>query len=272
MEKKNKKRKIKIISIIILCLVIRVPILIYQGMWPVGFFYALTHKTDISHIPIGISYTIKYPSDLSDLSEQSEVDMVWYDDVEKAIYDVSAIKDMSKYRSEEIINQYPIGLYVYGESYSYLYMIRRVNEEGTVGYHGVQMCGEYKAGKYSQPLYIWTALIEQSVENPYYIYDFDDIIAQSIIHKLAMGRPIFDENDNQVFYGVVKDKEELESLTIDGNPVDEIIPIETQDGMYYFWSYSKTRIAEKLDIDMGEFRYQEVIDQLEIKYDKQEEE
>ena len=104
------------------------------------------------------------------------------------------------------------------------------------------------------------------------VYDFDDIIAQSIIHKLAMGRPIFDENDNQVFYGVVKDKEELESLTIDGNPVDEIIPIETQDGMYYFWTYSKTRIAEKLDIDMGEFRYQEVIDQLEIRYDKQEEE
>ena len=89
---------------------------------------------------------------------------------------------------------------------------------------------------------------------------------------MAFGRPIFDENDNQVFYGVVKDKEELESLTIDGNPVDEIIPIETEDGMYYFWSYSKTRIAEKLDIDMGDFYYRDVIDQLAIKYVKPDEE
>lgn len=269
-----KKKVLKRVVLIITILLLKLPFVVGLNLCIFRALCDFLPPYDISDtkVSIGYSYTIAGAADLSSLPEPEDVDVVWYENIDEAILDTSAIKERSHYENIGVINEYPLKKFYYADGYSILYLTRLPSKTNDFVYMIIQLSGECMDGKCSQPLYIWSTLVEQSVDDMMYTYDFDDVIAQSIVYNLAFGRPIFDENDNQVFYGVVKDKEELESLTIDGNPVDEIIPIETQDGMYYFWTYSKTRIAEKLDIDMGEFRYQEVIDQLEIKYDKQEEE
>lgn len=102
-----------------------------------------------------------------------------------------------------------------------------------------------------------------------YSYDCDDGIAFYIEQEAAITF-IFGNQEGQipVFFGMWDDKDEIESLTVAGES-PQIIPVEAKEETRYFWYFEDAHWFDKLEeIDWSDYTYGEIINLLEIKYDK----
>ena len=102
-------------------------------------------------------------------------------------------------------------------------------------------------------------------------YDCDDAVVDYIIFELSSDR-VLDDHQLQMFFGSWPDKEELESLTIAGIPLEILDePLVLNGEEYYFWYLIDLSWCERLqDIQWSSFTYADVIELLDIEYEPRE--
>ena len=109
-----------------------------------------------------------------------------------------------------------------------------------------------------------------SADNPAYHYDLDDSVCERIVDQYASHALAQKNEEIPVFWGCWKNKDELKSLTIDGQSVETIAKL-SDSSPYSFWMIQSDGILPKLKtIDFSGFTYQQMTDVLGIKYQKQE--
>lgn len=232
----------------------------------IGFGVLVSHHhVDVSDLNQSIAIDADLSGDPASLSTDSEDhiaddELHWYDSVDEATQDDSLVRDAETY-----------------VSYRQLADLAGMTEsDGTVmAFYGIQNDDDHLAiyyyrirnGKYSQPYQIDKPV---SADNPAYHYDLDDSVCERIVDQYASHALAQKNEEIPVFWGCWKNKNELKSLTIDGQSVETIAKL-SDSSPYSFWMIQSDGILPKLKtIDFSGFTYQQMTDVLGIKYQKQE--
>ena len=127
------------------------------------------------------------------------------------------------------------------------------------------MIFKIKDNQISQPYWIESYNLEVWFENSHYTYDFDDSVVAFIIKETVVDI-LEDEKDGFPIYFGTWAGQEVEGLTIDGiRP--EVVPVKLENKTYYFWFYLEAEWKDKVKkINWSDFTYQQIIDQLKIRY------
>lgn len=126
-------------------------------------------------------------------------------------------------------------------------------------------------GDISQPYLISRNGFSFSEYSDHYIYDLDDDVAYALI-SISTSDSLSDVNGGKpIYFGAGGNQREVESLTINGKKPTQIIPIEFSEEIYYFWYYDDCDWAKELQtINLDKFTTGEIIELLDIEYDKAE--
>lgn len=279
MKKNNIKVILKNFFIIILIVAVLF-IMLFLGIGVLAFFT----KTDITNIPKSISINITGTSVVSEESDSILDELCWYDTFDEAIKDDSLIREVLGY--EEIYlreNTVRITKTQIDDNLIVFYMpayTKEEKEQQDAGeYVGVFLCMQLKIkdGKISQPYNITRYARdlnypEVSVFKARYTYDCDDSIVRGIEKKIMMDLLIAPELYVPIYCGTWQNKEEIESLTINGEHL-KIYPVQSGEDIYYLWYIDDIQEinAELGQINWGDFTYGEIIEVLDIRYEKSEE-
>lgn len=278
MIKSKKCKKIIIICVAILGYIITIAMIVFLSafIW-VGLELIFgVRVADATNIPRSISGTITFNSDYSK-SGSKEKELCWYDTVEEALQNDEIIKaddvvgetvDYKKSDSLELVRIQS------KDKLAILYT--RMPEEGDVtGIFYVILRIEnnkfsqpYMVGRYgNSPGYFYAVSGKRD-----FIYDCDDSVVFYLIEE-NIASNVFGQGKKDkipLCFGMWKDKDEIESLTVAGEK-PEIIEITAKEDTRYFWYFEDPQWLERLEkIDWGDFTYGQVIDELEIKYIKSE--
>ena len=232
----------------------------------IGFGVLVSHHhADVSDLNQSIAIDADLSGDPASLSTDSEDYIAddklhWYDSVDEAMQDDSLVRDAETYVSCRQLAD-PAGM---------------TESDGTVmAFYGIQNDDDHLAiyycrirnGKYSQPYQIDKPVC---ADNLAYHYDLDDSVCERIVDQYASHALAQKNEEIPVFWGCWKNKDELKSLTIDGQSVETIAKL-SDSSPYSFWMIQSDGILPKLKtIDFSGFTYQQMTDALGIKYQKQE--
>ncbi len=253
--KKKVKTIVKAIGIIIAVMALLLLALII-------YFIITKPKADISDIPqsMGVSL-INFPESGTDGDNEK---FKWYSFAKDAAKDTSLIED-SKYfagydTAEKIMD--------FENDEQYMVINAYKNPENTendfisfVLYHKQQ-------GQYSQPYYIFTTWIDLNNDDMY-SYDCDDAAASFAALEDAMGLTMDMGDEGTVYFGFWTNEGETKSMTFAGRKTDGVKTVDLFDTPYYFWYITLPDMEKRLrNIDYGNYTCQDMIDALELKYDK----
>lgn len=229
---------------------------------------------DATDIPRSISGTITFNSDYSK-NGSKEKELCWYDTVEEALENDELIRDNDivgetvDYKKSDSLELVRIQN---KDKLAILYT--RTPEEGNVTrifyvilrIENNKFSQPYMVGRYgNSPGYVYA-----ESGKPDFIYDCDDSVVFYLIRE-NIASNVFGQGKKDkipLCFGMWKDKDEIESLTVAGEK-PEIIEITAKEDTRYFWYFEDPQWLERLDkINWGDFTYGQVIDELEIKYIK----
>lgn len=243
--------------------------LLFMGI--IIYFLITKPKADISDIPQSIEgfVYIEGSNDKPSSTQAPSKEYNWYDSIEEAGKDTSLIESRSMFDayqaslSEEIIHFETDEQYMSVRVFKY--------DESVSEHDFVLFTLFYKQdGQYSQPYNIFSTWIDLNTDDMY-TYDCDDA-AIEFINLENTFRAAFDKGEEGTLYcGFWTDEKETNSMTFGGRKIDGIETINFFDTPYYFWYATLTDAKEKLrKIDYSDYTYQEIIDVLELKYEKRE--
>lgn len=254
-------KKIKKIIIIMLVIIFITAIIAIS----IALVKAINEPIDITDIQKSVS--------ISSFSEKEEdVVLKWYETLDEALQDDELIRDENvgeiDYKMSDAVELLQIQ-----NANSLAVFYTRVPKEGNIA-RIVCVLIEIKDGKFSQPYRIELVgskpgYSNNSAEKSYYTYDCDDAIVFYIEQEMVIGRA-FGNGQNQIpiCFGMWDDENEIQSLTIAGQS-PTIIPIVGDEDTRYFWYYENIDWLDKLEvIDWNNYTYGQIIDLLEIKYNK----
>lgn len=229
----------------------------------IGFGILVSHyHADVSDIKSSISVRTDFAggtaASSADTAEVSAEDdrLHWYNTIEEAMQDASLVRDAKTYMS-------------YNQLANLAGMIKSNGQ--VMAFYGIQNDDAHLAiyycrvrnGQYSQPYRIDKPMC---ADNPAYHYDLDDSVCERIADQYASQAMAQKNKEIPFFWGCWKDRKELKSLTIDGQPVETITKL-SDSNPYYFWMIRSDRIIPKLQtIDFSGFTYQQMTDVLNIKF------
>ena len=220
-------------------------------------------KSDISDVPNQIS--VSSGNQISSTINMEE-DLEWYDTLDEAKQDVSIIKKNENYvayrsQTTEIIQK------KYEDRLIYFYLLTEegLDDSSVKADAFAYMIFKIKDNQISQPYWIESYNLEVGFENSHYTYDFDDSVVAFIIKETVVDI-LEDEKDGFPIYFGTWVGQEVEGLTIDGiRP--EVVPVKLENKTYYFWFYLEAEWKDKVKkINWSDFTYQQIIDQLKIRY------
>lgn len=190
-----------------------------------------------------------------DLSEEEK--LKWYDSMEEALEDKEKMYDPLDNLLEQKI------VMVEKDDEVIIFFVPR-DEKKYFAYAIMKRDGE----RYSQPYLNQYYLLDYTYIDWNQRYDFDDTVAESIVEEFVID-DIRLEDKPEIYFGVYRNKHEVESLTIAGKK-PEIVEFEEAGETWYMWYYTEADWIENLSvIDWGDFTLQQIIDCLPIEYDKE---
>lgn len=239
----------------------------YAGM----LLFGLVDITDLKW-SLSVDYISSiYTHSTSRLVEHN-LDLQWYDTLEEALQNDELVKDG---KSKIDFQEGDVVELLQAQTDNRLAVLyTRTPKEGDIT-HILCLLVEIKDGKYSQPFeYLiygnepgYTLLVSN---RPDHHYDCDDGIVFYILNESVMWDTFFGNQQDQipVVFGMWSDKNEIESLTVAGQS-PKIIPVVAEEDTRYFWYFDKVDWLDRLEeIDRSNFTYGQIIDLLEIKYEK----
>ena len=219
------------------------------------FICLLKTKTPIKDQ--NISFNVGFYNKSSDIKID---DLNWYKNEDEAFSDFSAIEDTL---GVESINELCFEYEQYNES-----LIRRyysIPKRDGEGYRLIIADVLVKEDTYSQVFRLNTDVVNLYDIDNHNVYDVADATVQSILFDYASPICFKNNSQEQVYHGYWNNKEELETMTIAGKPLSEVIELDYPDGVkYYMWISQISDVEDKiLGID-GELTYRKVIEALGI--------
>lgn len=189
-------------------------------------------------------------------------DLEWYDTVEEAIENGDKFED-TLYK-DYVLSQEFYRLEFDDRLVIFFKMPNGANEKEELM---AFMLFAVNQGQVSQPYDYQVYRPEPSMGSKAYAFDCDDAIVDYMIFELRINDAL-DEYGMKLFFGTWPDREELESLTIDGVPLEILEePITINHKEYYFWYITDLSWSEKLlEIYWSSFTYGDVIEILDIQY------
>lgn len=264
---KKKFKKILVITCIIICIIF-VLIVIFLI---IGFKRFLYGEEDITDIPcsIAVNISVSNPPASDNSESEQRADLRWYETLEEALQDDELIKgeaEIAAYKESDAVELVQIQTVD-----KLIVFYSRAPQERI--YCVLLETGD---GNFSQPykMYIYRnrpgdpGILGESD----YSYDCDDGMV-FYIEREAVLRNIIGEGQDQipVCFGMWANKAELESVTVAGQ-APKIIPVVFEEDTRYFWYFENVDWLDRLGaINWGNYTYRQIIDVLEIKYDKAEE-
>lgn len=101
------------------------------------------------------------------------------------------------------------------------------------------------------------------------IMDCDDAAASFVALENVMGLTMGKGKKGTVYFGFWSNEAETKSLTFAGQGPDEVKTVNLFDSPYYFWHITLPDTEKRLrSIDYSDYTCQDMIDALEIKYDR----
>lgn len=274
---KNSKKNIKTIIITLGCL-ITIAMIIFIIAFICAGINVIFEAQDATDIPRSISGAITFNSDYSK-NGSKEKELCWYDTVEEALENDELIRDNDivgetvDYKKSDSLELVRIQN---KDKLAILYT--RTPEEGNIT-RIFYVILRIENNKFSQPYMVGRygnspGYVSAESGKPDFIYDCDDSVVFYLIRE-NIASNVFGQGKKDkipLCFGMWKDKDEIESLTVAGEK-PEIIEITAKEDTRYFWYFEDPQWLERLEkIDWGDFTYGQVIDELEIKYIKSEEE
>ena len=262
--------------IVIMCIIIGIffGFIVLAGI--IAFKQFINGEVDITDITISISINTSssYPSYSVNSKTEQKADLKWYETLEEAlqndelIYGEAGSVDYKESDALELVQiQTANKLVVF---------YTRVPKEGNIP-RIYCVFTEVKDGKFSQPYKTFTCESRAGITSSLtgkttYSYDCDDSAAFYIVQE-AVIRSVSGNSEDQVpvCFGMWTNKAEIESLTVAGQ-APKIIPVVAEEDTRYFWYFENVDWLDRLEaINWSRFTYGQVINLLEIKYDKAEE-
>ena len=123
--------------------------------------------------------------------------------------------------------------------------------------------------QYSQPYYIFATWIDLNHDDMY-SYDCDDAAVNFIDLEEVFGLNLGQGEEGSLYCGFWTNERETRSMTFAGQKVDGVEAVHFFDTPYYFWYITLPDTKERLqNIDHSDYTFQEIIDALELHYDKE---
>lgn len=205
-------------------------------------------------------------SDALKASEEKEAfyeELEWYDTLEEAMRNDSRIKT-------EIDNIYYLCNYEFfrieleGKLAIFYTVPDEDNRKDELMLYMLFGCQE---GKISQPYYMDGMLPVPGWGSNDCFYDCDDGVVDYIVYQMIRGK-YQQEPGLEMFYGAWPDKEELESLTIAGIPLNVLqTPIQVGGNDNYFWYITDLSWTERLSsLNWSGITWGQIIEALDIQY------
>lgn len=266
--------KIVITCIAILGCIITIAIIIFLSVfiWAgINVVFGVQDATDISR---SISASITSSSDYSKNGSR-ENELCWYDTVEEALQNDELIKD-DDIIGEEVDYKKSDSLELVRiqnkDKLAILYT--RTPEEGDIT-RIFYVILRIESNKFSQPYMVGRygngpGYVSAESGKPDFIYDCDDSVVFYLLRETVTSNVFGQDREDKIplCFGMWKDKDEIESLTVAGEK-PEIIEITAKEDIRYFWYFEDPQWLEQLEkINWGDFTYRQVIDKLDIKYIK----
>lgn len=256
---KGKLKKALIITLIV------VGILVLAVIGLGIYFIATKPKADISEIPqnLGISAIL---SNTASTSSEEEADLNWYATLDEAGEDTSLIEKsafFSGYDTSERIKAF--------EGDDQCMAVNAYDNPKNENNDFVSfVLYRKREGKYSQPYKIFSTWIDLNNDDTY-CYDCDDEAVSLLSLEDALGFAVDMGDGDKLYCGFWTDEAETRSLTFAGQEVDGVEKVDYYDTPYYFWYIALPDVEERLPgIDYGSYTCQELIDALEVRYEKAE--
>ncbi len=250
-------------ALIIIFVIAGIPALAVIGLGI--YFIATKPKADINEIPqnLGLSVIL---SDVVSATSEDEEDLNWYATLDEASEDTSQIEGSvfyGGYDTSERITSFE------GDDQCMAvnaYVNPKNENNDFVSFVLYRKC----EGKYSQPYRIFSTWIDLNNDDTYR-YDCDDAAVSLLSLEDALGFAVDTGDGNKVYCGFWTDEAETRSLTFAGQEVDGVEKVDYYDTPYYFWYMALQDVKERLQsIDYGSYTCQELIDALEVRYEKAE--
>lgn len=257
--KKKVKTLVKIIGIIIAVIaLLLLAFIIYSIM--------TKPKADISDIPQSFGTTLL--GNLNNTSESKTKEDVgnlhWYSSVEEAAKDTSLIKDSTYFAGYDTAKR----IMDFENEEQYMVINAYENPKNTENDFVSFVLYHKQDGQYSQPYYIFSTWIDLNNDDMYR-YDCDDAAASFVALENAMGLTMGKGKKGTVYFGFWSNEAETKSLTFAGQGPDEVKTVNLFDSPYYFWHITLPDTEKRLrSIDYSDYTCQDMIDALEIKYDR----
>ena len=236
------------------------------------FIYGEVDITDISG-SISVNISVLNSPVSGDSETDQRTDLKWYGTLEEALQNDELIKGESgsvDYKESDAVELVQIQT-----AEKLVIFFTRAPKEGNVTRIYCVLI-ETEDGKFSQPYKKYTYRNRPGdsgfLGESDYSYDCDDGIVFYIEREAVLWNIIGDEQDQvPVCFGMWTNKAEIESLTVAGQ-APKIIPVVAEEDTRYFWYFENVEWLERLEaINWSNYTYRQVIDLLEIKYDKAEE-
>ena len=193
-------------------------------------------------------------------SEYTNREYKWYETLEEAEKDKSLIREFYG------ISDFDQLSFVYSSETNQ--MIRKyyvAPKKENEGYRLITIDCLKKDNLYSQVVNFDSNIVN-AYEDDIYEYDCVDAAVQSIIFTFLFTKPLEREDGEIEYVGVWNNREDLESMTIDNNKLDEIINLSYSDGEeYYMWVYNSSDIQEELKSVEGNCTYRKLSEVLKIR-------
>lgn len=236
---------------------------------------SINGEVDITDIPCSIAVNISVSNNPVSGNSESEqrADLRWYETLEGALQDDELIKDETgnvDYKESDAVELVQIQA-----TDKLVVFYTRAPKEGNVTRIYCVLI-ETRDGKFSQPYkrYIYgnrPGIVDNRGKTAY-SYDCDDGMVFYIEWEAVVRNIIGDGQDQiPVCFGMWTNKAEIESVTVAGQ-APKIIPVVAEEDTRYFWYFENVDWLDRLGaINWGNYTYRQIIDLLEIKYDKAEE-
>ncbi len=186
----------------------------------------------------------------------------WYDTIDEAVLDKSALSDDEKYSDYNELLENKILETTYGDTEDFFFKVPMIKNSKIPAVCAVSI---KKAGdKYSNP---YNQVYAVFSTDPDYDYDILDAAAENLIRQYY-AYDLIGQNrgGDHLWFGGWENEDEVKRLRIAGNPVTEIIPIRFEDAtIRYFWYYDKTDLSEAFSkFDFSSYTYRELEEALQL--------
>lgn len=259
-RRKNMKQQVKaVIKIVLIMLVVFALAIFLLSI----LFIIMKPKADISVIPQGLVISADAGTDSENPAEAEKLN--WYATPEEAAADTSLIEDSTFFDGYDTTER----IMAFENDERYLAVNAYVNENNKKNDFASFVLSYKQNGQYSQPYRIFATWIDLNSDEMY-SYDCDDAAVSFLSLEDAFGLTIDMEDGSRVYCGFWTDEAETRSLSFAGQETDGVEKVDYYDTPYYFWHLAISDVAGKLrDIDYSSYTFQQLIDALEVRYEKE---